>query len=233
LVPLRGSGPDGRISVKDLPAIATEVIPSIRAAVVAQLTASWREIPHIHVAGELDGSGLAAAKRAADPGVTITDLLVLAVVRALRDVPELNGAIGKPSQSVHLALAVATQDGVISPVIRNVDRLSLLEITQQRKRLVAAARDGTSDRRALAGGTITLTNLGAYPVDFFAPIISGPQIAMIASGRLAERPVALNGTIVVRHRIWIDIAIDHRGSDGVSGARFLAALERCLNELAP
>lgn len=228
---VRGSGPSGRITTRDLPGTSDRK-PSIRAAVVAQLAASWREIPHIHIGGELDGTGLAAAKRAADPGVTATDLLILALTRALRDVPELNGAVGKPSERIHLALAVAGPEGVVSPVIRDADKLSLPEIAQQRARLVSAARGGASDRRDLAGGTISLSNLGAYPVDFFAPVVSGPQIAMVATGRLVERAVAVNGNIVVRHRIWVNVAIDHRGADGVSGARFLAALERRLNGLA-
>jgi pyruvate dehydrogenase E2 component (dihydrolipoamide acetyltransferase) len=228
----RGSGPAGRITAPDLEGITSVAKPSLREAVVAHLAASWREIPHIHVGGELDGTGLAAAKRAAPPGVTVTDLLVLATVRALREVPELNGTIGKLSQRANVALAVATQNGVVAPVIRQANELSLLDIARERARLVAAARAGRPDSRDLAGGTITLTNLGAYPVDFFAPIVSGPQIAMLAIGRLTERPFAVNGALSVRHQIWMNVAIDHRGADGVSGARFLAALQHSLNELS-
>ena len=229
----KGSGPGGRITVRDLEGVTASAKPSLREAVVAQLSASWRDIPHIHIGGELDGAGLAAAKRSAQSGITVTDLLILAIVRALRTVPELNGTLGKVSDRVHLALAVATPAGVISPVIRNASGLSLTEIAAERARVVAAARAGTSDRRDLAGGTITLTNLGAFPVDFFAPVVSGPQIAMIATGRLAERPVASNGALLIRHRMWANVAIDHRGGDGVSGARFLAALEQAMNELKP
>lgn len=232
LLRARGSGPEGRIIVRDLEGINPAVKSSLRESVVAHLAASWREIPHIQIGGELDGSGLAAAKRVAPAGITVTDLLILAVVRALRDVPELNGTLGKLSPHVHLALAVATPNGVISPVIRNAQEFSLAEIARERARLVAAARAGTSDRRDLAGGTFTLTNLGAYPVDFFAPIISGPQIAMLATGRLAERPTAVNGAIAIGRRIWMNVAIDHRGGDGVTGARFLASLERCMNQLS-
>lgn len=232
LLQARGSGPGARITVHDLEGISSAAKPSLRESVVAQLAASWREIPHIQIGGELDGSGLAAAKRVAPTGITVTDLLILAVVRALRDVPELNGTLVKLSQHVHLALAVATPNGVIAPVIRNAQECSLAEIAHERARLVTAARAGTSDRRDLAGGTITLTNLGAYPVDFFAPIVSGPQIAMLASGRLAERPTAVDGAIAIRHRIWINVAIDHRAGDGVTGARFLAALEQCMNQLS-
>ncbi len=240
LAGIRGTGPGGRIMVKDLPAAPSSPVEAggvrdLRTAVVANISASWQQIPHIHVGGELDGTGLAEAKRAASalPGekVTITDLLILAVSRALRDVPELNGTLGKPAERVHLALAVATPAGILAPVIRDAGSLSLAQVAGERARIVAAARGGTTDPHDLAGGTFTLTNLGAYPVDFFAPVVSGPQIAMLATGRLAERAVAIDGMLAVRHRIWANVALDHRGADGEAGGRFLAALQQRLNEL--
>jgi pyruvate dehydrogenase E2 component (dihydrolipoamide acetyltransferase) len=242
LTQVRGSGPDGRIMVKDLEAAPGPAAPQVvaahglREAVIANITASWQQIPHIHIGGELDASGLAEAKRAAaalpqGEKVTVTDLLVVAVARALRDVPELNGTLGEPAARVHLALAVATPGGILAPVIRDADSLSLAEVAGERARVVAGARDGSPDSHDLAGGTFTLTNLGAYPVDFFAPVVSGPQIAMLATGRLVERPVAVSGMLAVGHRIWANVAIDHRGADGEAGGRFLAALEQRLNEL--
>jgi pyruvate dehydrogenase E2 component (dihydrolipoamide acetyltransferase) len=238
-----GSGPGGRIIARDLetalpvgtvpvmagtvPAMAGTVPEGLREAVVANITASWQQIPHIHIGGELVADGLAEARRDAPPEATVTDLLILAVAAALADVPELNGR----SERVDLSLAVATGGGVVAPVLRDVGSLGLAEIARERGRLVAAARAGTVDRRDLAGGTFTLSNLGAYPVDFFAPVVSGPQIAMLATGRLAEKPVAIDGMLAVRHRLWANVAIDHRGADGETGARFLAAFERRLAEL--
>ena len=174
-------------------------------------------------------------KRVARAGVTVTDLLALAVARALRDVPDLNGHVGvrgaAPSERVHLALAVATADGVVAPVLRDASGLSLAAIAAERARLVAAARAGLLEKRDLGGATCTLSNLGAHPVDFFAPVVTAPQIALVATGRLAEKPVAVDGMIAVRHRLWVNAAIDHRGADGEAGGRFLAALERRLAEL--
>ena len=135
------------------------------------------------------------------------------------------------SGPVHLSLAVATRDGVVAPVIRDAGSRSLEELAAERARLVAAARDGHVDRRELAGGTITLSNLGAYPVDFFAPVVSGPQIAMVATGRIVEKPVAEDGWIAVRARMWANVAVDHRAADGEAGGRLLAALERQLASL--
>jgi pyruvate dehydrogenase E2 component (dihydrolipoamide acetyltransferase) len=243
LTQVRGSGPGGRIMAKDLEAVVSEPVApqpapthGLRDAVIANITASWQQIPHIHIGGELDGTGLAEAKRAAadlraGEKVTVTDLLIVTVARALGDVPELNGILGQPATNVHLALAVATPGGILAPVIRDADRLSLAGVAAERARVVAAARTGSPDPHDLAGGTFTLTNLGAFPVDFFAPVVSGPQIAMLATGRLVERPVAVDGMLAVRHRIWANVAIDHRGADGEAGGRFLAALEQRLNEL--
>ncbi len=229
---VQGSGPNDRITSSDLSRIAAPATPTLRDQVVAQLVASWREIPHIHVGGELDAGGLAAAKRKAPSGITITDLLVLVLARALTEVPELNVFMGKPSPRVHVSLAIATESGVISPVIRDVQELSLERISAERTRLVTAARAKRLDKRDLATGTITLSNLGAFPVDHFLPVISGPQVATLATGRLREQSVARGDAVSTRHRIWMNVAIDHRSADGVSGGKLLAALERRMNQLA-
>lgn len=231
LTQTQGSGEYGRITTRDLPIERSTQTTSLRDSVVDQLTRSWQSIPHIQIGGELEGAGLAAAKLAAPEGVSVTDLLVFTLARALVGVPELNAVNGKAVSSIHVALAVATPGGVIAPVIRHANERTLIEISRERARLVADARKGSTDRRDLAGGTVTLTNLGAWPVDFFAPIVSGPQAAMIAAGRLAEKPVARGGLLGVAHRIWMNVAIDHRVADGIAGARLLTALEQGMREL--
>jgi pyruvate dehydrogenase E2 component (dihydrolipoamide acetyltransferase) len=238
LVALRGSGPGGRIVARDVeatgsvpavPAAAVEHGDRVRDAVVRNITASWQQIPHVHIGGEIAADGLVRARGAV--GATVTDLLVVALARALTEVPELNGlrrADGSVERSpaVHLALAVATPRGVVAPVVRDAGSLSVAEVARERQRLVEAARLGTSDGRDLVGGTCTLSNLGAHPVDFFAPVVSGPQVAMVATGRIAERVVAESGLIGVRPRMWVNVAIDHRAADGEAGGRLLGALER-------
>lgn len=241
---VKGSGPGGRIVARDLegetqPQAApvqrsTAVSAGLREAVVRNIVASWQQIPHVQIGGELVADGLAAARsspRASTAKVTVTDLVAFALARALGDVPELNGTLRADgtvahSDEVHLSLAVAAPGGVVAPVLKDVASRSLADIAVERSRLVTAAREGVIDRHELAGGTVTLSNLGAYPVDFFAPVISGPQIAMIATGRLAEKPVAEEGWIAVRSRMWVNVAVDHRAADGEAGARLLAALER-------
>lgn len=244
-----GTGPGGRIVHADIERAAqagsAEVSPSspargLRDAVVASLTASWREIPHIHIGGELVADGLAEARRRlvdrAGPRVTATDLLIIAVARALRDVPDLNGHVGAHgaatrSSAINLALAVATDQGIVAPVMAGADALSLDQVAAERARLVEAARAGTVDRRDLGSATCTLSNLGTFPVDFFAPVISGPQIALIATGRMRQVPVAVDGLVGVGSRMWVNASIDHRGADGEAGGRFLAALERHMADL--
>ena len=242
-----GSGPGGRIVARDIAAAGARATTSaapdaqrLREAVVGNITASWQQIPHVHIGGELAANGLVQAREIlASSGldVTVTDLLIVALAQALVEVPDLNGrrltdGSVERGTAVHLAIAVATANGVVAPVLRNADSLAVSEVTRERRRLVDAARSGVVDGRDLVGGTCTLSNLGAYPVDFFAPVVSGPQIAMIATGRVAEKVVAENGWVGVRPSMWVNVAIDHRASDGEAGGRLLASLERHLASLA-
>lgn len=241
LTSVQGSGPGGRIRARDVAAgpgaagqaAAPGTDDRRRAAVVANITASWQQIPHVHIGGQLAADGVvrARAEAPADAAVTVTDLLVVALARALADVPELNAlrrgdGVVEQSEDVHLAIAVATAFGVVAPILRDAGSLPLDDVSRERRRLVDAARQGTLDGRDLAGGTCTLSNLGAHPVDFFAPVVSGPQVAMVATGRIADRPVAVDGLVGVRPTMWVNVAVDHRAADGEAGGRLLAAIER-------
>jgi pyruvate dehydrogenase E2 component (dihydrolipoamide acetyltransferase) len=132
---------------------------------------------------------------------------------------------------IDLNLAVATPDGVVAPVIADVTSLGLAGIARERARVVDAARGGRIEGRDLAPGACTLSNLGAYPVDFFTPVLSGPQVALVATGRIAERVVPVDGLIGVRPRMWANVCLDHRAADGEAGGRLLAALERRIADL--
>jgi pyruvate dehydrogenase E2 component (dihydrolipoamide acetyltransferase) len=132
---------------------------------------------------------------------------------------------------IDINLAVATPDGVVAPVIADVTSLGVAAIARERARVVEAARSGQLERRDLAPGVCTLSNLGAYPVDFFTPVLSGPQAALVATGRIAERVVPVDGLIGVRQRMWANVCLDHRAADGEAGGRLLAALERRISEL--
>ena len=235
LASLQGSGPGGRIVARDIATAPAAGGDRLRAAIARNIVASWQQIPHVHVGGELAADGVVRARAAAppDPAVTVTDLLVFALSRALAEVPELNALLRADGWTerqdvVHLSLAVATASGVVAPILRDAGSLSLADLARERKRLVEAARQGTLEGRDLAGGTCTLSNLGAYPVDFFAPVVSGPQVAMVATGRIAQRPVAVDGLVGVRPTMWVNVALDHRAADGEAGGRLLGAFERQL-----
>lgn len=233
LASLQGSGPGGRIVARDIAPAEAGGDDRLRAAVAANIVASWQQIPHVHIGGELAAEGVVRARASApaDAAVTVTDLLVVALARALAEVPELNalrhanGSVER-GDAVHLSIAVATASGVVAPILRDAGSLTLGEVARERRRLVEAARQGTLEGRDLAGGTCTLSNLGAHPVDFFAPVVSGPQVAMVATGRVADRPVAVDGLVGVRPTMWVNVAIDHRAADGEAGGRLLAAFER-------
>jgi len=251
---LTGSGPGGRIVEDDVRrqvesksrgtldrlSVHTAGSSNRRRAVVANLAASWSNIPHINIGGHLAADGLQEARtiiqRRATDGITISDLLILAVSATFIDVPELAGttdATGARSATsgVHLALAVAAAGGVVAPTLRNAEQLGLSTISTERARLVDAARSGNLAPRDSSGATCTLSNLGAFPVDFFTPVITGPQVSLIAVGRVHATTVVEHDRIGIGHRLWVNVAIDHRVADGEAGGRFLKALERHLVEL--
>jgi pyruvate dehydrogenase E2 component (dihydrolipoamide acetyltransferase) len=266
LATVRGRGPRGRIVIADVeehvgaPAAASApetgsypttppvAAPSsggnrsaadLRPAVVNALTRGWQSIPHTNIGGELVADGLVSARAASASGaqrITYTDLLLVALARALGDVPDLYGHAAEDGtvargRTLDVNLAISTPGGVVAPLIRDVAALSVLGVARERERLVNAARGGGLESRDLAAGGCTLSNLGAYPVDFFTPVLSGPQVSLVAVGRIAERVVARDGLIGVGRRIWTNVCIDHRAADGEAGGRLLAALERRIADL--
>jgi pyruvate dehydrogenase E2 component (dihydrolipoamide acetyltransferase) len=212
----------------------------LRPLVVTALTRGWQSIPHTNIGGELVPEGLVAARARVPAGpqrVTYTDLLLIALARALVDVPDVYGRLAEDGsvnrgRTIDLNLAISTSDGVVAPLVRDVAALSVMEVARERQRLVAAARGDGFERRELMPGGCTLSNLGAYPVDFFTPVLSGPQVSLVAVGRMAERAVVQDGAIGVGRRMWANVCIDHRGADGEAGGRLLAALERQIADLA-
>jgi pyruvate dehydrogenase E2 component (dihydrolipoamide acetyltransferase) len=211
----------------------------LRPYVVSALTRGWQTIPHTNIGGELVADGLVAARAGLPTGpqrITYTDLLLVALARALVDVPDVYGRLSEDGtvargRSIDINLAISTPDGVVAPLVRDLDALALVDVARERERLVAAARSDGFESRELAPGGCTLSNLGAYPVDFFTPVLSGPQVSLVALGRMAERPVVREGLVGVGRRIWANVCIDHRAADGEAGGRLLAALEHRIAEL--
>ena len=197
-------------------------------------TASWTSAPHFYLFREVRADRLAAWRDSFGDGVSHTDLLVKLVAKCLRRHPEANagwdaGAVVRFGD-VNVGIAVAVDDGIVVPVIRQADRLLIAEIAERRKDLVDRARRGALEPEDVQAGTFTLSNLGMYGVDAFAPIVNRPQAAILSVGRIAERVIALGGRPAVVPCVGLGLSCDHRALDGARAARFLATLAGLIEE---
>jgi pyruvate dehydrogenase E2 component (dihydrolipoamide acetyltransferase) len=235
-VPSSASG--GRISQEDVERFSTRTAiigePAARLAdrkiLIERLTTTWQSVPHIHVARLLDASGLAGAKKKlAGTGISVTDLLLHVLAAVLPRFPELSMVWGGgkliPATQINLAFAVDTNRGVVAPVISSANALGLADLSKKRLKLSKGAQARRLRPEDLQGGVFTLTNLGMQKVDFFAPLINSPQTAILAAGKMDQVPVVTEGTLAVGWRMWVNLAVDHRVSDGMAAARFLEQLQ--------
>jgi pyruvate dehydrogenase E2 component (dihydrolipoamide acetyltransferase) len=184
---------------------------------------------------------LRARFKASDPKlglseVTIGDLVVYAVSRVLPRFPNANATLENGTlrvyERVHLALAVDTPRGLMVPVIRNADLLSLREISAESKRLAAACQAGNINPDELSGGTFTVSNVGAFGIESFTPVINAPQVAILGVDSIMPRAAAgPNGTVVLEQRIGLSITIDHQVLDGAPAARMLKAIADAIADI--
>ncbi len=224
LATLAGAGPGGAIVASDLAAA-----PIARGSTAERTAASWREVPHFYLRREVDATGLQAARdEARADGVTHTDLLVSFVAAALRRHPGVNATWRNDGVQlearVNVGIAVATDSGLIVPVLHDADLIEIGEIAARRAALVERARQGRLRPDDVAGGTFTISNLGMFGVDSFDAIINAPQVAILAVGRIVDRLVPVAGEAVVRPALQLSASFDHRAVDGARAAEFLATL---------
>jgi pyruvate dehydrogenase E2 component (dihydrolipoamide acetyltransferase) len=202
---------------------------------------SWQEVPLFVLWREVDASRIeswktAARRKPGSEGVTHTDLLVRICAEALRRHPRVNASWREgrilPGPGINVAIAVATEDGLVAPVIHDADGLDLAAIATRRRELAEAARLRRLRPEDLRDGTFTVSNLGMYGVDGFQAIVDAPQAAILAAGRVSERPVALDGAVVVRPVLTLSASFDHRVVDGARGAEFLDTIVSLVEEPA-
>jgi pyruvate dehydrogenase E2 component (dihydrolipoamide acetyltransferase) len=184
---------------------------------------------------------LRARFKASDPAlglaeVTIGDLVLFAVSRVLPRFPNANATLEngvlRVFERVHLALAVDTPRGLMVPVIRNADLLSLREISAEAKRLAAACQAGNIDPDELSGGTFTVSNLGAFGIESFTPVLNAPQVAILGVDAIVPRAAAgPNGTVVLEQRLGLSITVDHQIVDGAPAARILKAFADAIADI--
>jgi pyruvate dehydrogenase E2 component (dihydrolipoamide acetyltransferase) len=204
----------------------------IRLATARRLTESKQQAPHFYLRATLRAEALFALRaeinQDAATAVSLTDLIVRAVAVAHRAVPEMN-VVWTPDalrryHSVDIAVAVATDSGLMTPVVRDVVAMSLTDLSATVRDLAQRARDGRLKQDELEGGTIAVTNLGMYGVQEFAAIINPPQSAILAVGAVRKEPVVEDGTVVSGSVLTLTLSVDHRPVDGVLAARWLAVL---------
>ncbi len=158
------------------------------------------------------------------------DLLVLISSAALRQHPYMNARFAPSGDAIeqlaeiNIGVAVDTERGLLVPVLRGADRLSLREVTARSRELVERARSGRSMPDDLAGGTFTITNLGMYGIDGFTPVINLPECAILGVGRITPQPVYVGEALVRQERVVLSLAFDHRLVDGAPAARFLQTI---------
>jgi len=215
-----------------------ETLTSIGRLMAERTTESWKNVPHFFVTRECDATALVAAKekfasRSGEVKITHTDVLISRVAHALASHPRLNASwTGKAIQlnpEINIAVAMAVNDGVVTAVIPKADKLGIPEIAALRKELTDRARSGKLRPSDISGGTFTISNLGMYNVDAFTAIITPPQAAILAVGRIVERVVAVNGQPAVRPILTVTLSSDHRVVDGARAAAFLDDLAKAIS----
>jgi len=216
----------------------------MRTAIARQMSVSKSTIPHFYVSAEVDMTeALAWRKRlneaAAAEGykITVNDMIVKAAAMALVKYPNLNASFGGDHivmhRHVNISIAVALKEGLIAPVVRDVDKKSLGTVAREANDLVGRARAGKVTPAEYSGGTFTVSNLGPFGVDTFIAIVTAPQGGALAVASSAQQAVVVDGEIVIRDRMNITLSADHRITDGAEGAQFIGEVRRLLeNPLA-
>lgn len=251
---IAGSGPNGRIVKRDLdePKPATKVaavtvaagdgyrdipLTQIRRTIARRLAESIGPVPTFYLTAELDVERLSEMRKSMselgeDYKVSVNDIVLKAVATALSEHPEINahwlGDKIRQFSRVHLGMAVAIDDGLITPVIFDADRKRLRDIAHETRELATRARARKLKPEEYTGSTFSVSNLGMFGIDQFTAIINPPEAGILAIGAAEAKPVVVDGAVVVRRRMRVTMSCDHRVIDGATGAKFLVTLRRLI-----
>ncbi|HWP38329.1 MAG TPA: dihydrolipoamide acetyltransferase family protein, partial [Gemmatimonadales bacterium] len=258
LTVVRGSGPGGRVIRRDVDAAPITTAPAVAPAAVAgfedvpltqirktiarRLAESLGPVPHFFLTTEVDMERMWEAREALnalgeEPKISFNDLIVKVVAVALTRHRECNawwqGESIRYFNDVHIGMAVAVDQGLITPVIRHADRKTLREIAVESQHLVERARARRLKPEEYTGSTFSLSNLGMFGIDEFTAVINPPEAGIIACGAITQQPVVQGGAVTVRRRMRLTMSCDHRVIDGATGAKFLQTVRQMLeNPLA-
>ncbi len=247
---VRGSGPRGRIVEEDVlrlapqktePRLPFKVLNTIQLAgqrkvIADRMLTSLQTKAQITITTEVDMTEVKKVRERVNEqnkdlpnGVAYNDLLIRAVALTLKDHRIFNALMVRDElkivEEINIGLAVAVNDGLVVPVVKNADKLSVQEIAQKTSELVERAKSGRLNVSDVSEGTFTITNLGMFEVDVNTAIINPPQCAILAVGRIVEKPVVREGRIIPRNMMTLGLTFDHRVTDGVPAAKFLQALK--------
>ncbi|AMV23385.1 Dihydrolipoyllysine-residue succinyltransferase component of 2-oxoglutarate dehydrogenase complex [Gemmata sp. SH-PL17] len=247
---VRGTGRNGRVRERDIAAVAPPPTPSgdtipltgTRRAIAAKMMESRQTTAPVTLTAQVDATNLVNLreqfKAAGSERVpSYTDFLLKFAALALQKHPALAsqwaGAGIVPATSIDIGVAVDTESGLLVPVVRNVPALGLRQLAEQTSQLIDRTRRGNLSTRDMQGGCFTITNLGAFGIDAFTPIINAPECAILGMGRIERRPVMDGDRVVGRDLLVLSLTFDHRIVDGAPAARFLQALAQCVENPAP
>ncbi len=239
---LKASEAKGRISIRSAPLLVSRKIPlkGVRKVVAERMALSWHTAPRVTQVMEVDMTEVVRFREenqkeweSKGVRVSINDILVKAVSQALTEFPEVNSSLkGEEIEvygNVNMGIAVATERGLIVPVLRNAHQKSLLEIARESSILIQRTQEGKIGLDDLSFGTFTLTNLGTFGIDLFTPIINQPESAILGVGKLDRKVKVIDGDkIAIRSVMNLCLVFDHRVIDGAPAARFLGRVKELL-----
>jgi pyruvate dehydrogenase E2 component (dihydrolipoamide acetyltransferase) len=234
-----GSSPVAAILPTPIAGMPENRVPlsGMRRVIAERLLASKTQIPHFYLSIEINAAPMMAFRKeyieASGGKITFNDIALSAVARAAMQKPKVNAAFAGDAiieyGSVNLSVAIAVEDGLVTPVIRDAQKLSLKEISAAVKDLALRARDKKLKPEEYAGGTITVSNLGSYGIEQFCAIVNPPQAAILAVGAIVKKPVVNSrDEIEIGHRMSITLSGDHRVVDGAVAAEYMSALRKLL-----
>lgn len=248
---LSGSGPQGRIVKRDVEAAVSASAPAIapfqpsavpaetvriplsklRETIGRRMTAAKQQLPHFYVTSDLDAAPMMDLRRQLnsrmpeDGKFSVNDFVIKAAAMALREFPNLNASLDGGEivrhGHIHIGVAVALDDGLMTVVAKDVDSKPIRQLSSELRNLVARARDGKVRQGDIEGSTFTVSNLGMFQVDHFIAIINPPEAAILAVGSVRDEAVVVNGQVVPGRRLKVTLSADHRLTDGAEAARWL------------
>lgn len=239
--PAQSAQPAKQKETQPVAAEERQPLTGLRKRIAEHMERAWRTIPHAAAFDEVDGGALKALRQSLLPtaekrGIRLTyiPLLVKLLIPVLKEFPIFNASLDEEQREIiykhsyHIGIATASPEGLLVPVLRNADRLTLLEIASNLERLIEGARMRTLSLPELSGSTFTLNNVGSFGGSSGTPIINSPEVAILAVGKLQDKAIVQEGTVIVRPIMPLTLSFDHRLIDGAMAGAFLARFKELV-----